>query len=878
MTTTTTCPCCGATDEQGAISCATCGFDLTCPEASRLQQISEEYWALAGEQARIGARLRQLLDERAALLAVAMAGAGSQLRQPAPAGPEAAAPVAAAGSRLRAAVAFLGAVLVVAGALGFAGFEWSHLGAGGRLVLLAATTAAVLGVALALARRLPTTASALAVAAELLVLVDWGLAGSITGASASAPHLWWAGGLALAGVVGVGCRPARLSAPVLTGAAALAGALPVALAPTLSSPSGGVTLAGALGWPALACLLVVAAVASRRRPSWRPASTGIAGAALLVYAVAVVRAANGALSAVALRSNRPVEATALTALAVVPLAASAAARRWGARPSTRLADGLDGAVTLPAIGAVVVAASAGLVGRDLPDAALAAGLLAVGAVAATSRRHRTGVTVAAAAAGFVGAVSAVVLAAASLIASWSPLRHPWHGRLGERASAAAGAAGSWSHSALGSTRNCQLALVGVVLLTGFVAVVAGALTRAERSEPRDETKAPVALCQPAVAVTVGLGAVASSQLLAFATSISLGGEVAVVLFLAAVVAGLGALPAVRRRLAGGQVATVLIAAGVAAVGWVAASAPSSLAAVALATGISVTAAIDRRRSGAVRSVARALVVAGTEGFVVLLGVDLSWPGRTVALAACATAALGLAAGRALATDDRPLPMEAVALAGLGLPSLWSWLSGDPAGLAADLGLAELGLALAAVVAAKRLMGRAARIALGTGLVVAVPLTWALLAAAQVHLVEAYSLTLAAALSGAALLAARWSPAVRSTSSWWRWGPALVTAFVPSTVLCVVDGGLVRPALVAAGGLVAVVAGARAGEKAPLALGGLVLVILGIDGSETYLGQGPRFVTIGVAGVLLLVAAAVLERHRAEDTPLGRCRNRFRALR
>jgi hypothetical protein len=133
--------------------------------------------------------------------------------------------------------------------------------------------------------------------------------------------------------------------------------------------------------------------------------------------------------------------------------------------------------------------------------------------------------------------------------------------------------------------------------------------------------------------------------------------------------------------------------------------------------------------------------------------------------------------------------------------------------------------------------------------------WVAAAAADRVLVEAYTLPLAAGL----LLAA--GPRLMEGRSWPAWGPALLVAAVPSTVLAVVppDPGRAVAVLVAAA--VAMVAGARSGVRAPLLVGA-------VSALAVPLGLAVRALPWPIAAAVLVGAALLAVGVRRELRPVA----------
>ncbi|MDK3256362.1 SCO7613 C-terminal domain-containing membrane protein [Blastococcus capsensis] len=123
--------------------------------------------------------------------------------------------------------------------------------------------------------------------------------------------------------------------------------------------------------------------------------------------------------------------------------------------------------------------------------------------------------------------------------------------------------------------------------------------------------------------------------------------------------------------------------------------------------------------------------------------------------------------------------------------------------------------------------------------------WMVAAVAGLGVVEAYSLPAAAGL----LLAA--GRGLVREASWPSWGPGLVTAAAPSTALAVLSPDAPRAVLVPAVAAVAMVAGARAGIRAPLMVGSASALVLAVGLAVRAL-PWPVGTALVVGSVLLLI--------------------------
>jgi len=150
--------------------------------------------------------------------------------------------------------------------------------------------------------------------------------------------------------------------------------------------------------------------------------------------------------------------------------------------------------------------------------------------------------------------------------------------------------------------------------------------------------------------------------------------------------------------------------------------------------------------------------------------------------------------------------------------------------------------------------------LWTAAATALAAAWAWLSVANVTLLEAYTLPAAAIALAAGRVTRRHRP---HPSSWLTLGPGLAVALLPSLGVTVGGaGGAARPLLLTGAALLVVLAGARARLQAPLVLGGVTLLALGLDALAPVAAQLPRWVTIGAAGLLLLWLGATAERRLA----------------
>lgn len=332
----------------------------------------------------------------------------------------------------------------------------------------------------------------------------------------------------------------------------------------------------------------------------------------------------------------------------------------------------------------------------------------------------------------------------------------------------------------------------------------------------------------------------------------------------------------------GLVASALVTAGAAAERD---ALPGALLTTALTT-LAVAAWAWRDRRPWLRAAAVALVGA-TGGVALLLPAEPqpAWLGVVVAAA-------GFALGVAVAwfDDGRSLPVLAAA-------SLWlAWSGARVMGAAQTVGDQAVVDQLAALSAAVAVLGFALVAWLpwapwvGAGLAQFALLVWG---SGQFEVVEAATLPFAALLLAAGLLWRRFSAPgeagpgqTRPPSLLWL-GPAATVALVPSALatweapwVLGASGAEPGPALVRlicvlAVSVAAVVAGARWG-LAGLLLPGVAALVLAVGGQAwTGLVALPRWVALGIAGVVLVGAGARIEWLRGQG---GRARRWLHGLR
>jgi hypothetical protein len=136
-------------------------------------------------------------------------------------------------------------------------------------------------------------------------------------------------------------------------------------------------------------------------------------------------------------------------------------------------------------------------------------------------------------------------------------------------------------------------------------------------------------------------------------------------------------------------------------------------------------------------------------------------------------------------------------------------------------------------------------------------TWAWLAAADVTVVEAYTLPAAAFALAVGVLAWRDGRG----RSWLNLGPAVALALAPTLVLAIARNDDGRAIAVGIAALVVLVVGARQQLQAPIVLGAVSLVALGVAKIGPHAVRIPRWTMLAIAGALLLWVGTTFERRR-----------------
>jgi hypothetical protein len=234
-----------------------------------------------------------------------------------------------------------------------------------------------------------------------------------------------------------------------------------------------------------------------------------------------------------------------------------------------------------------------------------------------------------------------------------------------------------------------------------------------------------------------------------------------------------------------------------------------------------------------------------------VGAAAGWaPGHTALLVLVVPAVAALLAARA-ADARTTVAVEATgAVAGLLAVGL---AVTDAATLSLVLSLSAVIAAGTAVRADRRPVAHAATALFALA-------AWVRLVGWGVTAPEAYTLPVTVPTLVVGALRRRRDP---RASSWVAYGPGLAVTLVPSLVAAWADGHTTRPWLLGAAALLVTLLGARHRLRAPLLLGGGVLVLDALHELAPWLAQVadalPRWVPPALAGLLLLAVGATYER-------------------
>ena len=786
------------------------------PPAEELRLIDAELWQL-------DARRVQLLTRRAWLVSHLPSLPPSRVptaATPALHRPEATAP------RVQNVLLLLGGLLLTIAAIAFTLVSWGHLGIAGRSLVLGAVTVAALVAPLPLlGRGLRSTAEAVAgLALALMVLDAYALhAVALTGVDATA---YAAGASAVLAAVwtGYGLLPRTGALRLPLPAALTAAQLPLLLG-AVAADAGRYGITGALLVTA-ACDTLVALRA--------PAGLVRIAATVGAYGMGVWGVLGAAwLSWTAGGPGAGAQAAALLLFAAgVALVAAWRDRAAGHAIGLSLAAGL-----------LAVTALGGIVRPALPatwavPAHLAFGISLLAAVRAKRLPEpvRRGLAIASAAVQGLAVLWVLPLLALTVLGPAGWAARAWSGAPG----------GARQAVSVGATWLPQLQTAPLVLAS--VAAVLALAVRTATWRPRALTGVlvlgwsalmvlPVVTDMPYPAALV-VEALATAALLAVATR-------------SGVTESTGLLPP-------------LVLALVTSVSLAFLSLPTRSATVGVLTALTVLFAAVSLKQRLTTVTAPAALGYGA-AWACAVGAAAGWaPQHTALLVLLVPAVAALFAARA--ADARTTVVVEVTGAAAGLLAIALAVS-DPAML-------SLVLSLSAVIASGTAVRADRRPAAYAATALFALAAWARLAAWGVTAPEAYTVPLSVPALVMGALRRRRDP---QASSWVAYGPGLAATLIPSLATAWTDSYATRPWLLGAAALLVTLVGARHRLRAPLLLGGGVLVLDALHELAPYLiqitGLLPRWAPPALAGLVLLAVGATYEQRlrdvRRARNALGR---------
>ncbi|MDX6285865.1 MAG: hypothetical protein QOG53_1350 [Frankiales bacterium] len=139
-------------------------------------------------------------------------------------------------------------------------------------------------------------------------------------------------------------------------------------------------------------------------------------------------------------------------------------------------------------------------------------------------------------------------------------------------------------------------------------------------------------------------------------------------------------------------------------------------------------------------------------------------------------------------------------------------------------------------------------------------SWVRLANADVHTPEPYALPVSVVALVIGHLRRRQQPELSSMTAY---GVGLTGAFLPSLIYTLGDDGLRRPLLLGLAALITVLAGVRERLRGPLLIGGATLAIDALRQVAPYAAAAPKWISLGGAGLLLVILGATYEKRRQD---------------
>ena len=725
--------------------------------------------------------------------------------------------------RVRNLLLWTGAALLALSALAFTAVAWTHLSPGGRAALLIALTLFSAASASALRNRLPATAGAFTGLTIALALIDWQVirrAGVASGWSSAA---WWAIGTAAVAVMSAGLGRIAAPAPAHRSIAVLLPVSAVLAVATNARASWSVALELAIVAVAVVAVdrLLVARIGDPViRVTLRIAASGI-------WIVGALFALDAAIEAhTVVQTMAP--AAAMLALALAPGVVTVPGARGA---SSRIPMAFLVIAAVMGAGLTVASTSVGAIG--MVTLAAVFGGIAIGVAPRLSIVWDRAAQAAGIAAGVVGLSFAVVQALVADLGPLAWLGHAWTGNTGARAVHVVGGPNTSDSVGMG------WCAVGILI----VAAAAIALSARPRAASRGVVDAAI---RETGVVAFVLLAIVLSPIAAGASALV---AVAVTTAATALSMPVAALVA-RRRPERALTAGLLVAIpAIPAAGWAAFTPATSVTVLAVLV-VSALLAAAVGRNALLRAAHAGIGGAATIGLAAVAMLAAGSARSSAGFVALVVAGAVLLAGSLARRDTIDgLVVEIVGSAGmvggvlLAAPSR-AWVA---AGLTAMVPL---------FLAASTRRDRTNIYAAAAG-AAALGATWAWLAAADVTVVEAYTLPAAALALAAGMFAWKTGRA----RSWLNLGPAVVLALAPTLALAIARNDDGRAIAVGIAALSVLLVGAWQQLQAPIVLGAVALLALGVDKLGPQAVRLPRWTMLAIAGALLLWVGTTFERRR-----------------
>lgn len=143
------------------------------------------------------------------------------------------------------------------------------------------------------------------------------------------------------------------------------------------------------------------------------------------------------------------------------------------------------------------------------------------------------------------------------------------------------------------------------------------------------------------------------------------------------------------------------------------------------------------------------------------------------------------------------------------------------------------------------------------------LVWFRLAHADVAVLEAYTVPSAVLVAVVMVMMAKVGGGLRTTPSWSLEGPALALALWPTALIALGDPGLTRQLVGLVAGAAVLAGGAVWRRRALVDVGGAAVAVLGLQALLPYVADVPRWISLGLVGIVLVGLGATFEQRRRD---------------